>query len=280
MTPKKLTFVLLLFVLGLCSRAFAQLEVRIDTPRREYVAGEQVNLVVTITNHTDSSISLTSTPGRSWMYVQVARYGDPTPMTPVTRPRYNDLVINPGARRSITIALKPYFQLDREGSYRASVTLRLPDMQTTYTSNNAPFSLSNGGVLRNYTVQVRGQRLNTSVRLLSVKGKTYLFGQVSNADTKIPVGACCFGPYLNFMEPRVLLDNKQNLHLLCQNSPQFYTYAIMDTFGALRKVEVMQRTGGLCDLVSTGGGIRCVGLVPYKAPKKATDRLHSASERP
>lgn len=275
----RLILAALALMAGLGMQAEAQLEVSVRTPRPEFVLGENVPIIVTITNHTDASVALTNTPGRCWLHPEVTRYGETTPIAPTTQPRYPDVTLTPGSRRAFTIWLKPHFSLNREGTYRASVTLRLPDMRTTYTSNKAGFSLSSGGALRSYTVQVRGQRLVTSLLLLNVKGTNYLYGQVMNADTRMPVGACVLGQFLNFMQPRVLLDRAQNMHVLFQNTAEFFTYAVIDTYGARRKHVVLKRTGGPVDLLSTGGGIRYVGLAPYQKPK-ATDSLHSASERP
>ena len=276
----RLILVALVLLPGMLMQAMAQLEVQLNAPRKEFVPGENVPLVVTITNHTDASVALKNIPGRSWLHLELSRYGELTPIPPESTPRYPDITITPGSRRAFTITLKPHYSLNREGSYRASVTLRLPDMHTTYSSNSTSFSLSAGGTLRKFTVQARGQRLVTSLKLLSQKGINYIFGQVMNADTRIPLGACLLGQYLNFMEPKVLLDRAQNVHVLMQSTPEFYTYAVMDTFGARKQYVVLKRTGGPVDLVSTGGGIRYVGLAPYKSPKKDSDTMHSASERP
>lgn len=276
----RLILAALVLLPGLLMQAVAQLEVRLDAPRKEFVPGENVPLVVTITNHTDGSIALTNTPGRSWLHLSVTRYGELTPVPPENTPRYPDITLTPGSRRAFTITLRPHYALTREGTYRAMVTLRLPDMRTTYSSNSVSFSLSSGGTLRQFTVQARGQRLVTSVKLLSFKGISYIFGQVMNADTRHPIGACLLGQYVNFMEPKVLLDRAQNMHVLIQSTPEFFTYAVMDTYGSRRQYVVLKRTGGPVDLVSTGGGIRYIGLVPYKKPKKDSDTMHSASERP
>ena len=86
--------------------------------------------------------------------------------------------------------------------------------------------------------------------------------------------------YLSFMKPIVKLDRAQNLHLLCQSSPKYYTYAVMNTQGDRREYRLLVLSGGPVDMVSTGGGIRYIGLVPYTKPKGEKSHYHSASERP
>ncbi len=269
-----------LFVLLTTFSAFGQLDVRVEPLRRDYILGENVRIRVMVTNHTDAPASLVSTPGRSWLYMSVMRRGDSSSLAPSASPRYPNVTIPPGAHKNFDIELEPAYRLRTEGVYSVSITLRLPDMQTTYTSNSATFNVNSGGEVQSFRVQVRGQRLILSVRSMLVKDRNMLFGQVRNADTRIVQGACFLGQYLNFMKPRVMLDSAQNLHLLCQSTPKFFTYSVMNTYGQRREYKIMRQIGGPVDLVSTGKGIRCLGVVPYEKPKGEKAQFHSASERP
>ena len=83
------------------------------------------------------------------------------------------------------------------------------------------------------------------------------------------------------MTPSVLLDSAQNMHVLCQSSPEFYTYSVMNTHGKRSSAKLYKRIGGQpVDLVSTGKGIITVGLFPYVAPKPGSEKIRKASERP
>ncbi len=260
--------------------AFGQLDVRLQPVRHDYILGENVGVRIMVTNHTDTPVALVSTPGRPWLFLNVERQGDITALAPSATPRYPNLTIPPGSRKNFEIQLEPSFKLRREGMYSVRATLRLPDMHTTYTSNSAVFNVNSGGEVQSFRVQVRGQRLVLSVRFMRVKDKDLLFGQVSNADTRMVLGACFLGEYLNFMKPRVMLDSAQNLHLLCQSSPKFFTYSVMNTYGQRREYKIMRQVGGPVDLVSTGKGIRCLGVTPYVKPKGEKAQYHSATERP
>lgn len=270
----------LALLFGVCMQAFGQIDVRLEPVRRDYILGEKASLRLIITNHTDGTLSLNSIPGRSWLYLEVKRRGESSPIGPTTIPKYPDIKVMPGSSKAYTIELQPFYRLTRDGTYRVVATLRMPDMQTTYNSNTASFNMSPGGTLRSFNIQARGQRLQMSVKMLTMNGNTALFGQVVNADTKIAHGACFMGQYLNFMEPRVILDRAQNLHLLCQSTADFFTYSVMDTYGNRREYKVLKRSGGPVDLISTGNGIRYIGLVPYVKDKNPNSQYHSASERP
>ncbi len=282
MTKKILS--LLLLVAGLlwwAAPAQAQLEVRLEpTSRRDFVAGENVQLKLTIINQTDGTIALTNTPGRCWLHLEIVRQGDNSIVAPSAVPRYPDLTIGPGSRRACQLELKNYFNLNREGVYRARAFLRMPDMTTGYSSNIVTFNITSGGEVNSFQIQARGQRLKVSVRGLKVNNKNVLFGQVKSLDTNTVLGACAMAEYLSFMKPIIKLDRAQNLHLLCQSTPKYYTYAVMNTLGELRTHKILVASGGPVDMVSTGSGIRYIGLAPYVKPKGEKTHYHSANERP
>lgn len=281
MTPiTRLIFLPFVLLLSLFAQVFGQIEVRMEPVRRDYILGETAAVRLIITNHTDGTVALTGSPERSWLHLTVTQRGNPSPLSPVAIPKYPDIKVLPGSRKAYTIELQPNYRLNREGTYRVVATLRMPDMVTTYSSNAASFNMIPGATMRSFTIQARGQRLQMNVKMLSLDSKTVLFGQVVNPETRIAIGACFLAQYLNFMEPRILLDRAQNLHVLCQSTADFFTYAVMDTHGVRREQKVLKRTGGPVDLVSTGGGIRYIGLAPYVKDKRPNSQYHSATERP
>ncbi len=271
---------LALACLLLGSQAAAQLDVRLDPIRKEYLLGESVALKLTLTNRTDRSISLHNLTGRCWLSFTVTQSGDNNAISPKAIPRYPDITLAPGAKRSFQVDLRPFYRFNRANNYKVIATVRMPDMRTTHSSNRAGFSLSFGGNVSSYAVQARGQNLQMCVKLMHVNDSDYIFGQVLNNNTREAMGACVVGKYLRFMKPLAMLDSAQNLHILCQSTPELFSYAVMGTDGRRQKHQVYKRTGGRVDLVSTGSGVRPVGLVPYVAPKDDDAGIRSASDRP
>lgn len=271
---------LLLVLCCLLSSAMAQVELRLAPVRHDYILGEHVALKLTIINRTDSSIALTNRPGRPWLNFMVGKRGEPGPVSAFASPRFPDLTVTPGSTRSFQVDLKTFYHLDVSGNYNAVATIRMPDGQTTYSSNRAVFALASGGKVRAFKVRSGGRNLEMSVRLASIDGHDNLFGQVADADSQRVLGACFMGRYLNFMQPRVMIDAAQNLHVLCQSSPDFYTYSVMNTQGERSHYQLYKRASGPVDLMSTGKGVRPVGLVPYVKPKADEQNIHHTSDRP
>lgn len=275
-----LTVLFTLVCLLLSCQAFAQIELRLQPVRKDFIVGENVTLRLTIINQTDASVELKNTPGRPWLNFSMTKRGESGPVSPIAKARFPELVLTPGSTRSFDFNLKSIYRLSAAGNYAAIATIRLPDGETTYSSNRGLFTLTNGGKVRDFNIQARGQRITLSLRLAVVNGKECLFGQAIDKDTNQVIGASYLAEYLNFMQPSVLLDGAQNMHVLCQSSPEFFTYSVMTTHGTRSSAKLYKRTGGTVDLISTGKGIIPVGLTPYVAPKPGSEKVRKASERP
>ncbi len=271
---------LTLLCLLLSSQAFAQIELRLQPLRKDFIVGENVTLRLTIVNHTDASVALQNAPGRPWLNFHLAKRTEQNDVSPIATGRFPEVVLTPGSSRSFDFNLKTLYRLNTPGNYVAVATIRMPDSKNTYSSNRCLFTLTNGGKIRDFSIQARGERITLSLRMAKINGKECLFGQAVNKDTNQVIGACYMAEYVSFMQPRILLDSAQNLHLLCQSSPDFFTYSIMNTYGDRSSAKLYKRSGGVVDLISTGKGIMPVGVTPYVAPKPGENKVRKASERP
>jgi hypothetical protein len=272
--------ILTLICLLLRSQAFAQIELRLQPLRKDFIVGENVTLRLTIVNHTDASINLKNTPGRPWLNFHLEKRTVQQDVSPIAAGRFPEIMLTPGSSRSFDINLRNLYRLSTAGNYVAVATIRLPESGITYSSNRCLFTLTHGGKLREFSIQARGERITLSLRMAKINGKECIFGQAINKDTNQVIHACYMAEYVSFMQPRILLDAAQNLHLLCQSSPDFFTYSIMNTYGDRSSAKLYKRAGGVVDLISTGKGIMPVGLTPYVAPKPGEEKVRKASERP
>lgn len=271
---------LLLVLCCLLSSALAQVELRLAPVRHDYILGEHASLKLTLINRTDGSVALTNRPGRPWLNFLVSKRGESCPVSPFATPRFPDLTLTPGSTRSFQVDLKTFYHLDVTGNYNAVAVIRMPDGQSTCSSNRTSFALIDGGKVRSFRVRAGGRDLEMFVRLASIDGHDTLFGQVADANSQRVLGACFLGRYSNFMKPRIMLDAAQNLHILCQSSLEFYTYSVMNTRGERAHYQLYRRAAGPVDLVSTGKGVRPIGLVPYVKPKPGDQNIHHTSDRP
>lgn len=274
------TILLTLLMLFMSSQCFAQIELRLQPVRKDFIVGENVALRLTIVNQTDASFTLKNEPGRTWLNFTLNKRGDSSLIPPQAAGRFPEITLTPGSTRSFEFNLKSLYRLTTDGHYTVNATIRMPDGVSTYSSNTARFTMTNGGKLRDFHIQARGERITLSLRLASINGKDCLFGQAINKETNQVLGASFLAEYINFTQPRVLLDKAQNLHVLCQSSADFFTYSVMNTHGKRSSAKLYKRSGAMVDLISTGSGIMPVGLTPYEAPKPGSENVRKTSERP
>lgn len=271
---------LLLCMSILAPAALAQIEVKLEPTRQEFLVGESITMKLTFVNHTDRAVTLCNGSDYRWLNFSIKQRGSSYPVNAKALAKYPPLTLSPGSKRAYEVDVKPYYNLDNEGNYSVTATIVMPGGESTHTSNNSTFALRQGGTVKSFDVSARGQRLTVSVKMLTVKGRACLFGQVTNQDTHGVLGACFLGHYLSFMSPCIKLDSAMNLHLLCQSTPEYFTYSIMNTYGKRSSYRLYRRSGGPVDLIGTGSGLRPVGLVPYTPETRKKESIHSAADRP
>ena len=183
-----------------------------------------------------------------------------------------------GGKYSVDAGIRYDFNLD--GSYRVVAIVQMPGGKEAFASSPARFTMGSGSTLKTFNIQSKGRPLQIHVKQLQADGRNCLFGQVAGYNSRTPIGACYLGKFLHFMEPRIYLDSAQNLHVLCQSSPEIFTYSIMNNQGKRVSLQLLQRSGGPVDLMRSGSKIVPVGLRPYVKPTPQQEDVHNASDVP
>jgi len=277
---KRLSKILFLALSLLCLPTLqAQLDVSLSSNRSELILGEPILLKISIRNSTDETITLENMPGHYWLHLRTSLATDNNSITPIARARFPKINIPAGQSSSFEFDIKPFYNLYRDSKYKVIATLRMPDKRTTYSSNSCMFNLTSGASIKEFTIKHNGKRLIMRARSLQTKGKNCIFGQVVNKDTNKIVGASFLGQFLNFTDPIFLLDKNQNLHMLCQSTPKFFSYAILSPSGNRIKYQLYKRTQGMLSLIPNNGKINVIGAIPYIKPKPE-DNIRSANENP
>ncbi|MFI3242855.1 MAG: hypothetical protein R3Y56_01220 [Akkermansia sp.] len=272
---------LLCCILLMSPFAQAQLDVRMAPVRQDYMLGEAIALRLTIVNSSDQHLKLTNTDARKWLHFTVSATNCPEGVAALASPRFPELTLTPGSTRTFELNIKPYFNFSRMGNYVITATVRMPDGTSTYSSNRTSINLAYGSSMRCFNIQNKGRKLQLHAKMLHTDNTDCIFGQVIDANSGIALNACYLGRFLNFMTPIIIIDRKQNMHMLCQSTPKYYTYAVMNPDGNRVKYQIYRRTQGPIDLVVTGAGVTIVGAVPHVQVDKndGFNDVHSATDR-
>lgn len=274
-----LHFLFLISCIFGCHQSFAQMHVKIDPLRPTYLVGEQIILRLTLANTTDRTITLDNDENRNWLHFTVTNNNAPEGVRQLAIPKFPSLSIPPGSAKAFELNIKPYFQFSREGHYKVVATVRTPG-RINFSSPRAAFILAPGSTMHKYSIQHQGQQLDLCAKLLQVNNKDSIFGQVIDSNSNTVIGACYLGRYLNFMKPQFMIDSKQNLHMLCQSTPKYFTYSTMSPDGKRQSYQLYVRAGGPVGLVATEGRIQVLGAVPHTPSKASDEKIFSASDIP
>lgn len=286
MTGMRLLFSLLFLTFGLAP-AIAQIEVKLQMPRKTYVAGESIPLTISITNHSGQDLTLQGSQRSSWIDFTVTS-GRGVPMTPLGQPAFGTVRVPLGQTMARSIDLSRIFPLRNMGNYSVYGVVRLPGQVTDgFISNRLLFNVNNALPYWSQKVGVPGKAgQSREYRVLNFTGgrKNMLYAQVVDTRTGNPLQTQSLGEVLMFRKPTVTLDNRQVMHVLYLIGPTLWSHARIGPDGSLLGRELHKRGDGPDpQLVTLAGGIvEVANGIPYdpQAEAEARNRVRKASERP
>ncbi len=271
---------ILILLLIMLPVAEAQIEVRIQPDRRNYLRGEQILMNLYLRNNTDQTVVLSNKPGRPWLHINARSKSYPTGVPRAILAKFPTVTISSGSTVAYKLDLSPAFRFDKSDIYTVSATIRMPDGGSTYSTPITTFNLNEGFSFKKFNLSNRGRSIELHAKTMNVHNSPALFGQAIDKNSRIVISSSFLGKYLSYMKPIFLLDGKQHMHVFFQSTPKYYIYAVVAPNGKKTVHEVYRRTRGPLDLIAIQGKIRVLGAAPYKALPADTNKIRSASDRP
>jgi len=279
----------LLTFCGIAAHASAQVEVKLQMARNTFLAGEPVEVVVSITNQSGQDLTLQGSNRLGWIDFTVSganRSG--VPMSPVGQTAFGAVKIPFGQTMSRKFDLAQIYPLKEMGNYSVYGVVRLPGQSTDgFISNRLLFNINTARAYWSQRVGLPGKAGQTrEFRVLNFSGgrKTVLYAQVVDMKTGSPMQTHSLGEYLSFRKPAVTLDNRQVMHVLYLVGPTVWSHAKIGPDGTLLGSELHKAGGGADPQLFTmrDGSVQVGNSIPYdpKAEAEARGRVRKASERP
>jgi len=282
--PRPLLLILLLLVPAL---AHAQLNVRIEMPKRSYLAGEPVPVAVKLTNLSGREVVYRGDPRQPWLdFIVTSSRG--VPLTAVGRPAFGAIKIPAGEAAARSVDLARMFPLSDIGNFSVYAVVRHPgDAQGGFQSNRKTFSVTTARPSWSQVVGVPGKRGQThELRLIQFRGerKTQLYVQVADAASDRVIRTHHLGEVLVFREPEVMLDSGLNMHVLYLITPAIWGHVRVAPDGKFIGRDLFKSSRyGDPDLVKTSEGkVLARGGIPYDPKQEAEQRekARKATDRP
>jgi hypothetical protein len=275
----------LVFLIGY---AQGQLVSSLRLSKSQYVAGEPVIAIVTITNHSGRDLVLQSQDRVPWLDFLVRNANG----SPVTSPKrttgFGALKIPVGQSMAREIDLSQHFHLSEPGNFSVAAVIRMPGQSSGDTgTNRVIFSLNPGRTYWSQKIGIPERPGQTrEYRILNFNGeqKSELYAQVLDNTTGRPVRTFLLGDSLSMRKPTVTIDRAQRLHVLFLATPTMYLHCEVDSDGRLVNRQIHQRgpQGDPTLMTSPKGDVLVSNSIPYdpKAIEEQKKQSRKASDRP
>lgn len=285
MIIRKISFLPLAVAL-VCS-AHAQLATSLSVTKKQYLAGEPVIAIVTITNHSGNDLTFASDGRVQWLDFMI-KDSKGNSVTPRGNKVFGKMTIKAGESLAREVDLAQCFILTEPGNFSVGAVIRLPGATTEGTSTNRVlFNQSPGLLYWSQSVGIAGRSGQTrKYRIINFAGdqKTQIYAQIVDERTGQFVHTFLLGDLLMLRKPLVTVDRQQHMHVMFLATPTMWVHCEVDTDGKLVNREIHQR-GSQGDpqlLTFADGTVRVANSIPYdqKAAAEAKAKIRKASDRP
>lgn len=272
---------------ALACSAHAQLATSLRLNKQQYLAGEPVIAVVTITNHAGQPLTFASDGRTQWLNFMI-KDSRGNMATPRRDQGFGKMTIKAGETLAREVDLSKSFILTEPGNFSVGAVIHMPGNPMDGTgTNRVVFNQSPGRLYWSQTVGLPGRSGQTrQFRLLNFAGdqRNQLYAQIIDDRTGANVRTFLLGDVLMLRKPMATVDRQQRLHVMFLATPTMWVHCEIDTDGKLVNREIHQR-GSVGDpqLLTFGdGSVRVGNSIPYdeKAAAEARSKIRKASDRP
>ena len=215
----------------------AQLRVEININRRLFIAYEPVVATVSITNLAGRDVLLQDAEGQKWFSFSITN-PEESPVAPRDMHyALSPLTVPAGQTVKRKVNINELYPVNDFGLYRIRASVYFADMHKYFSSAPTAIEISEGKVVWQQTVGVpegdEGAGSNRAVTLLTFRQPkdNMLYVRVEDRDAGIIYCTHPIGRVLVAEAPQVLLDDRNQLHVLQLVGPKSYTYTCVGLNG-------------------------------------------------
>lgn len=280
-------FKMMAVVLVCSAPAQAQIAASLRAQKRQFLAGEPVPVVVTLTNHSGRELVYQSDGRFQWLDFVVADMNGNT-LNSKGRELFGPMKIQAGQTLAREVDLARHFQLGEPGNFTVYALIREPGDNTQGTATNRVFfNQTHGRLYWSQKVGISNKPHHTrEFRLLNFAGdtKSQIYAQILDGRTGQKVRTFLLGDVLMMRKPLATVDRQQRMHVMFLTTPTMWVHCVIDTDGQLDSRQIHQRgPQGDPQLLTFGdGSVRVANSIPYdpKAAAEQRAKIRKASDRP
>ncbi len=225
---------LLLFLLP----ATAQFIVQIKPTKAQYVAHEDIEITLSITNRAGKQLTLTGKKFDNWLDINI--YDQRRNLLPYkgTPPIFKAVRLPAGQTVEKRINLSEFYDLTRYGRYSLTADVNLPgNTEEVMRSNTGVFTITNGRVLTTQKIGIPGTISARGYEVIRFNNdkRSHIYVKITNDFTKQVESCQALSQHVPFEDPQVALDRSNNLHLLYLITHSTYIHHVLNPQGQVIK---------------------------------------------
>lgn len=266
----------------------AQLRVDLNFKRKLFVVYEPMVAVVSIENLSGRPLVLDNT-GKSRWFGFTIETEDGRPVPPIN-PNYEiePVAIGPGERLSRAVNLTPLFAMRDFGTYRVKATIYASPFGRFFSSAPISVDITDGRPIWQEVVGVPGAEGPPELRTVTLLThklslSTRLYARIEDKERGKIYATHQLGPFLTFGRPDVMLDLRNEIHVLQNSAPKQFLYTHLGLSGEILGQQAYLELGSRPGLAKDEKGeVRVVGGRLYKPgeEEEAAKAADKAGDRP
>lgn len=280
---------LLLILCLCCGQARAQYVTNLTLLKNQFLTGEPVVAVVSITNRSGADVIVGGHGARDWLQFEITQSTGQR-LAPITIGSDNPITMKGGGTLKQTVELSGGYSTSNLGTFTMVANVLHPLSGQYYQSNKVRLTITDSkpnmfdqpfGVPQGF--EGAGRQRRYQVILFRELDDLQLYCRITDDRTGAYIATFLLGPAMMAVQPQISIDVHNKLHVLFLAMPHIFCHVVVNP-----DAKVHQRTyykdpeGNRPSLIMTNGGAQVVGGEPFDpgAPPPAKKGMRKASERP
>ncbi len=281
---------LLLLILCLLSgTVHAQYVTNLTLLKNQFLTGEPVVAVVSVTNRSGADVVVGGHGSRDWLQFEITDTGGRR-LSPVTIGSEQAITLKAGGTTKHTVEISGAYSTADLGTFSMIANVLHPISGQFYLSNKVRMTITDSkpnmfdqpfGVPEGFPNAGRSRRFQ--VILFRELDTLYLYCRITDDRSGAYIATFLLGPAMMAVQPQISIDTKNKLHVFFLAQPRIFCHAIVNPDGKIYKRTYYRDTeGNRPSLLMTAAGAQISGgeLFDPAAPPPKSKPMRKASERP
>lgn len=282
--------ILLLLILCLCcGQARAQYVTNLTLLKNQFLTGEPVVAVVSITNRSGADVVVGGHGARDWLQFEITQSTGQR-LAPVSIGSEEPITMRAGGTTKHTVEISGGYSTSNLGTFSVVANVLHPITGQFYQSNPVRMTTTDSkpnmfdqpfGVPQGF--ENAGRQRRYQVILFRELDDLQLYCRITDDRSGAYIATFLLGPAMMAVQPQISIDTANKLHVMFLAMPHIFCHVVVKPDGKVQQRSYYKDPDGdRPSLVMTNGGAKVVGGAPFDpgAPPPPKKTLRKASDRP